>query len=225
MSQEWLSRCGELDDAGWESDSLMRGASREGDLAPGSFLLSTGGGRRPSSGSAPLTEGCPGVGEGSFGLWSTVVSIVCWSCLRLFETPWIAACQASLYFPVSQGFCPSSCPLSWWCRYWSGLPLPSPEDLPGPGGRTRVSCIAGGFFNNWATTEAHGALQMQKVNEDRGRRHVCCSLREVSEEVNERADSLLSTQYIQDKFSRCSAVFNSKNSFHQGTKASAEESH
>ena len=34
---------------------------------------------------------------------------------------------------------------------------------------------------------------MQKVNEDRRRRHVCCSLREASEEVNDRADSLSST--------------------------------
>lgn len=50
-------------------------------------------------------------------------------------------------------------------------------------------------------------------------------LRAASEEVNQRADSRAQSQYIQDKFSRRSAVSSSKNSFHQGTKASAEESH
>ena len=42
-----------------------------GGLVPGSFLLSTGGGGRPSSGSAPRTEGCPGAAAGGgFGLWA-----------------------------------------------------------------------------------------------------------------------------------------------------------
>ena len=39
----------------------------------------------------------------------------------LFATPWIAACQASM----SMGFP--------WQEYWSGLPFPSPRDLPNPG--------------------------------------------------------------------------------------------
>ena len=40
--------------------------------------------------------------------------------VRLFGTPW-TACQA----PPSMGF-PRQ-------EYWSGLPFPSPEDLPNPG--------------------------------------------------------------------------------------------
>ena len=42
------------------------------------------------------------------------------------------------------------------CRqeYWSGLPFPSPGDLPNPRGRMKVSSIAGGFFTSWATREA-----------------------------------------------------------------------
>ena len=32
--------------------------------------------------------------------------------VRLFATPWTAACQASLSLKV----CPSSCPLLWWCH-------------------------------------------------------------------------------------------------------------
>ena len=31
-------------------------------------------------------------------------------------------------------------------EYWSGLPCPSSGDLPDPGVKTRVSCIAGRFF-------------------------------------------------------------------------------
>ena len=41
--------------------------------------------------------------------------------VRLFVTPWTAAHQA----PPSMGFSRQ--------EYWSGLPLPSPEDLPDPG--------------------------------------------------------------------------------------------
>ena len=43
------------------------------------------------------------------------------SCVRLFATPWTVACQA----PLSMGF-PRQ-------EYWSGLPFPSPGDLPEPG--------------------------------------------------------------------------------------------
>ena len=38
--------------------------------------------------------------------------------------------------------------------YWSGLPFPSPEDLPDPGSWTQVSCTAGRCFIIWATREA-----------------------------------------------------------------------
>ena len=41
--------------------------------------------------------------------------------VRLFATPWTVAYQASL----SMGFSRQ--------EYWSGLPCPSPEDLPDPG--------------------------------------------------------------------------------------------
>ena len=45
-------------------------------------------------------------------------------------------------------------------EYWSGLPLPSLEDLPDPGIKHEspvlqmVTCMAGGFLTNWATREA-----------------------------------------------------------------------
>ena len=43
------------------------------------------------------------------------------SCVRLFATPWTVAYQA----PPSMGFSRQEC--------WSGLPFPSPGDLPDPG--------------------------------------------------------------------------------------------
>ena len=43
------------------------------------------------------------------------------SCLRLFVTPWTVAYQA----PPSMRFSRQEC--------WSGLPFPSPGDLPDPG--------------------------------------------------------------------------------------------
>ena len=39
-------------------------------------------------------------------------------------------------------------------EYRSGYPIPSPADLPNPGIELGVSCIAGGFFTNWAIREA-----------------------------------------------------------------------
>ena len=38
-------------------------------------------------------------------------------------------------------------------EYWSGLPFPSPRGPFQPRDQTRVSCIAGGFFTDWATRE------------------------------------------------------------------------
>ena len=43
------------------------------------------------------------------------------SCVRLFATPWTVAYQV----PLSMGFSRQEC--------WSGLPFPSPGDLPDPG--------------------------------------------------------------------------------------------
>ena len=43
------------------------------------------------------------------------------SCVQLFATPWTIAYHA----PRSMGFSRQ--------EYWSGLPFPSPEDLPDPG--------------------------------------------------------------------------------------------
>ena len=56
------------------------------------------------------------------------------NCVQLFVTPWTVACQVSL----SMGF-PRQ-------EYWSGLPFPSPGDLPDPAIEPMSPQLAGGFF-------------------------------------------------------------------------------
>ena len=63
--------------------------------------------------------------------------------VQLFETPWTIACQA----PLSIGFPRQG--------YWSGLPLPSPGNLPDPGIKPTSPALASGFF----TTEPPGKLE------------------------------------------------------------------
>ena len=52
------------------------------------------------------------------------------SCVRLFGTPWTVA---AYHTPLSMGFSRQ--------EYWSGLPFPSPEDLPDPGIEPRSSAL------------------------------------------------------------------------------------
>ena len=54
-------------------------------------------------------------------LKSLHVRVCVLSCVCLFATPWTIACQA----PLSMAF-PRQ-------EYWTGLPFPSPGDLPDPG--------------------------------------------------------------------------------------------
>ena len=65
--------------------------------------------------------------------------------VRLFATPWTAACHA----PLSMGF-PQ--------EYWSRLPFPSPGDLSHSRDQTCVSWIGRQILHHWATREAHGYL-------------------------------------------------------------------
>ena len=54
------------------------------------------------------------------------------SSVWLFATPWTVACQAS----PSMGFSPQA--------YWSGLPFPSPRDLPYPGVEPKSPALKAG---------------------------------------------------------------------------------
>ena len=66
--------------------------------------------------------------------WKWKVKVKSLSRVRLFATPWTAAHQA----PPSMVFARQ--------EYWSGLPLPSPGDLPDPGIETTPPALAGRFF-------------------------------------------------------------------------------
>ena len=56
--------------------------------------------------------------------------------VQVSAAPWAVARQA----PLSMGFSGQ--------EDWSGLPFPSPEDLPDPVVEPQVSCTAGGFFTD-----------------------------------------------------------------------------
>ena len=69
----------------------------------------------------------------------------CFSHVQLFVTLWIVAHQAPLSMEFSKQ------------EHWSGLPCPSPGDLPYPGIEPMsltFSALAGGFFTTSATQEA-----------------------------------------------------------------------
>ena len=62
-------------------------------------------------------------------------------CVRRFMTPWTVARQA----PLSMGFSRQ--------EYCSGLPFPSPGNLPDSGIKPASLALAGGFFTTIATWE------------------------------------------------------------------------
>ena len=68
-------------------------------------------------------------------------SEVAQSCPTLCD-PWTVAHQA----PLSMGFSRQ--------EYWSGLPFPSPGDLPNPGIEPRSPTLQADNFNLYATREA-----------------------------------------------------------------------
>ena len=67
------------------------------------------------------------------------------SCVQLSVTPWTVACQAPLPMEFSRQ------------EYWSGLPFPSPGDLPNSGIEPvslTSPALAGRFLTTSATWEA-----------------------------------------------------------------------
>ena len=67
-----------------------------------------------------------------------IYSFICYYLVMsaAFATPWTVAHQAplSMKFPRQE--------------YWSGLPFPTPGDLPGPGIESASSALAGRFFTS-----------------------------------------------------------------------------
>ena len=71
--------------------------------------------------------------------------------VQLFTTPWTVAHQALCPWGFSRQ------------EYWSGLPFPSPGDLPKPGIEPASPAVAGGFF----TTEPPG--KPHRVRREKGK--------------------------------------------------------
>ena len=72
-------------------------------------------------------------------------------------------CPDSLQFHELHAACPRLSMKFFKQEYWSGLPFLSPRDLPA-GDQTQVSCIAGRFFTNWATTFSSISSIKDEVN-------------------------------------------------------------
>ena len=68
--------------------------------------------------------------------------LTCFSCVRLFATPWTVTLQASL----SMGFSRQ--------EYLEWVAMPSSRGSFWPKNRIHMSCIADRFFTHWATWEA-----------------------------------------------------------------------
>ena len=69
------------------------------------------------------------------------------NCVQLFVTPWTVACQA----PLSMEFSGQ--------EYWSGLPFPTPGNLPHPGIET-VSPASPALAGKFSTTVLPEAQEM-----------------------------------------------------------------
>ena len=63
------------------------------------------------------------------GVMYLKVKVKLLSHVQLFATPWTVACQA----PLSMGFSRQ--------EYWSGVPFPSPGNLPNPGIKPRSPAL------------------------------------------------------------------------------------
>ena len=75
------------------------------------------------------------------------------SCVRLFVTPWTVACQA----PLSMGFSRQ--------EYWSGLPFPSPGDLPNPGIEPGSPALQAGALSSEPPGNPNRNLKDHKIEE------------------------------------------------------------
>ena len=71
--------------------------------------------------------------------------------VRLFATPWTVAYQS----PLSMGFSRQ--------EYWSGLPFPSPGDLPDPGVKPRSSALQADTLPSEPPGKPRAVLVSQKL--------------------------------------------------------------
>ena len=82
--------------------------------------------------------------------WKEVKSL---SRIQLFVAPWTIARQASL----SRGFSKQ--------EYWSGLPFPSPGDLPNPGIEPESPALQADALSSEPPGKPHGNMSLSKLQE------------------------------------------------------------
>ena len=82
----------------------------------------------------------------------TIVCAQLLSCILLSAIPWTRAHQA----PLSKGF-PRQ-------EYWSGLPFPSPGDLPNPGIEPTFPALAGEFFTTEPPGKPHFIISVHEID-------------------------------------------------------------
>ena len=80
-----------------------------------------------------------------------LVEVKSLSRVRLFKTPWTVAYQA----PPSMGFSRQ--------EYWSGLPFPSPGDLPDPGIKPRSPALEADALTSESPGKQVSNLQDKKI--------------------------------------------------------------
>ena len=78
--------------------------------------------------------------------------------VRLFATPWTAAHQASPSMEFSRQ------------EYWSGLPFPSPGDLPDPGIEPRSPALEADALSSELTGKPHNILKQCQLSKKRSKR-------------------------------------------------------
>ena len=77
--------------------------------------------------------------------WVTI-HLLLLSCVQFFVTTWTVACQAPLFMGLPRQ------------EQCSGLPFPSPGDLPNPGIKLESPALAGGFFTMEPPRKPHHLL-------------------------------------------------------------------
>ena len=78
--------------------------------------------------------------------------------VQLFPTPWTVAHPDPMFMRFSQQ------------EYWSGVPFPSPGDLPNPGIKLTSPALAGGFLTTEPPGKSHSVFITFLVNGTLGRK-------------------------------------------------------
>ena len=90
------------------------------------------------------------------------VKVKSFRCVRLFATPWTVARQT----PPSMAFSRQ--------EYWSGLPLPSPGDLPNPGIEPWSPAMQADALPSEPHTHTHTNIRNKKMTGEKLWRHWLC---------------------------------------------------